>query len=107
MAKVKKKSLASLIGNREIKPEEIEKATAKVHGNKESKEKKPPKPKPAAPPKPVAKKKEKEKKIRVSVDTPVSLYVKTKEAALEEGMSSLKDFMLHCVTTYLKGKGKL
>ena len=106
MAKVKKKSLASLIGNREIKPDEIEKATAKVHGNKEKKPAKPkPKPKPEASPKPVAKKKE--KKIRVSVDTPVSLYVKTKEAALEEGMSSLKDFMLHCVTTYLKGKGKL
>jgi len=104
MAKVKKKSLASLIGNREIKPEEIDKATAKVHGEQK---KKSPKPKAVASPKPVAKKKEKERKIRVSVDTPVSLYVKTKEAALEEGMSSLKDFMLHCVTTYLKEKGKL
>lgn len=96
MAKREKKSLASLIGNREINADEIEKAVTEVHEQKQPS--KPPKPKPAP--------KAKEKKIRVSVDTPISLYMKSKEAALEEGISSLKDFMLHCVTEYLKAKGK-
>lgn len=92
MAKREKKSLASLIGNREIEPTEIDQAASKVHQKAEKETTKP-----------VAK----EKKVRVSVDTPVSLYMKSKQAGLEEGISSLKDFYLHCVTEYLKGKGKL
>lgn len=84
--KIEKKSLASLIGQREINPKEVEKAATAIH-------------KPKAP--------EKEKKIRVSVDTPKSLYLKSKGAALEEGIPHLKDFYLHCVKEYLNSKGKL
>lgn len=85
--KIEKKSLASLIGQREINPTEVEKAATAIH-------------QPTKAP-------EKEKKIRVSVDTPKSLYLKSKGAALEEGIPHLKDFYLHCVTEYLKSKGKL
>ena len=92
MKKPEKKSIASLIGNREIEPTEIDQAASKVH------QKTNPKPSKAT---------KKEKKVRVSVDTPVSLYMKSKQAGLEEGISSLKDFYLHCVTEYLKSKGKL
>ena len=94
MSKRKEKvSLAGLMGNREINPDEIENAATKVHTEKPEVKKQTPV--------------KKEKVTRVSVDTPVSLYLKMKETALEEGIKSLRHFYLHCATEYLKSKGKL
>ncbi len=94
MAKREKKSLASMIGQREINPSEIEKAATELHNKPEVKKKAPIK-------------KEKEKVIRVSVDTPKGLYLKLKETAFEEDIKSLRHFYLHCARVYLESKGKL
>ena len=94
MAKREQKSLSSLIGKREIDPSEIEKAAIELHNKPGVK-------------KQVPIKKEKEKLIRVSVDTPKGLYMKLKEAALEEDIKSLRHFYLHCARVYLESKGKL
>lgn len=103
--KREQKSIASLIGKREINIDEIDKAVKEVH---QPASKPPVKNVPA---KPVAKKRppkpKPEKKVRVSVDTPQSLYLLAKGAALEEGIIALKDFYLHCVREHLKKKGKL
>ena len=94
MAKREKKSLSSLIGQREINPDEIEKAATELHNKPEVKKQTTPK-------------KEKEKVVRVSVDTPKSLYIKMKQLALEEDIKSLRHFYLHCARVYLESKGKL
>jgi len=91
MAKREKKSLASMIGKRDINPDEIENAATKIHTKSATKK--------AVPVK-------KEKLIRVSVDTPKDLYMKLKMAALEEE-KSLRHFYLHCAKVYLENKGKL
>lgn len=95
MAKREKKSLASMIGQRDINPAEIEKAATELHNKPEIKEVIP------------IKKKEKEQLIRVSVDTPKGLYMKMKAAAFEEDIKSLRHFYLHCAKVYLENKGKL
>lgn len=93
MAKREKKSLASMLGQREIDPTEIEKAATKLHSKPEVKKQPPVKPK-------------KEQLIRVSVDTPKGLYMKMKEAAFEEDIKSLRHFYLHCARIYLDSKDK-
>ena len=87
MSKREDKSLSSLIGNRKINPNEIDKVATTIH----QKEK----------PQLV-----KEKTISVSVATPKSLYLECKSRAIEEDIPSLKDFYLHCVREYLKAKSK-
>ena len=94
MAKREKKSLASMIGQREIDPTEIEKAAIELHNKPEVKKQPTTKPK-------------KEQLIRVSVDTPKGLYMKMKETAFEEDIKSLRHFYLHCAKVYLESKGKL
>ena len=98
--KREQKSLASLIGKRNIDTNEIEQAATVVHEKQSAAAKKAAIPAKALPTL-------KEKSIKVSVATPQSLYLKAKGAALEEDIKSLKDFYLHCVSDYLKRKGKM
>ena len=109
--KREQKSIASLIGKREINVDEIDKAVEQVHQKQGPKQEATPPPKTqrksARPRKAPAKKPVEERKVRVSVDTPQSLYLLAKGAALEEGITALKDFYLMCIQEHLKRKGKL